>query len=522
MASLNAQNWALGTRLAAHLLRRCSYHYTRDRIDALSQLTAPQAVADILQAMPSPTVAGPPTITKANTLGWWMYEALQDTTIHHKMTFFLHTLFVVDFQQDQEFNFQHLRLLDFYSLGNVKEFAKKMCLDNRMVVYLDSDSSNSGNPNENFAREFLELFTIGKGNQVGPGDYTNYTEHDVQQAARIFTGLRKDDSLSILDADTGIPRASIDFSSHDTGDKTFSSAFGSAVITGASSESDVIREISDFVEMVFAQDETAKRICRRIYRFFVSPTLSDEVETDIITPLASALKSGNYELQPIFSTLLSSIHFNDQDDANNRDEMVGVMFKSPLDLVLQTLSFFKVPIPDPVLDATNHYTTFFEESVQKIMFEPAGLFLFEPELVAGYPAYYQGPDYSRIWFKTSSVAPRYQVAEMLTTGTKVSETGGMGGSILDMVAYVSHPSHISDPSNAYRIATELLLYVFAEYPQTDRFDYFLHTVFLNQIDPENWTREWEDYQSSGDATEVNIQLNTLITALIASPEYQLL
>ncbi len=522
MASLAPITWNLGNRLASHLLRRSSYSFTRERINFLAQKNGPQAVAELLQPMPNPTIAGPSTITKANINAWWMYQAVQDTTIGHKMAFFLHTLFVVDFQKQQELNLEYLRLLNYYSLGNIKEFAKKMSLDNRMVEYLDATRSSAGIPNENYAREFLELFTIGKGASQGPGDYTNYTEADVQEGARVFTGLRVDETLSNIDPDTGLPRAIIDFSQHDTGTKTFSSAFQGTSISGASSEADVIREISDFVEMVFAQEETAKRICRKLYRFFVSPLIDDEIETDIIAPLATTFRDNNYEIQPVLSQLLSSIHFNDQDDANNRDEIVGTMFKSPLDLVLGLMSYFKVPIPDPISEASNHYTTFFQESVQELIFKPAGMFLFEPELVAGYPAYHQAPDFSRIWFKTANVAARYQAAEMFSTGTKVSEVGSIGGPIIDSVAFVSNPNHISDPSNAYKVATELMLFLFAEFPDQERFNYFLHTVFLNGIDPENWTREWEDYEASGIDTEVRIMLDQLIINLLRSPEYQFL
>ena len=75
--------------------------------------------------------------------------------------------------------FDYLSLLRWGALGNFKKFITKMVTDNCMLKYLDNTENSEANPNENFAREFFELFTIGKGPQAGPGDYTNYTEDDI-------------------------------------------------------------------------------------------------------------------------------------------------------------------------------------------------------------------------------------------------------------------------------------------------------------------------------------------------------
>ena len=71
--------------------------------------------------------------------------------------------------------YDYLSLLNFYAMGNIKTFAKKITLDNAMLRYLDNTDNNAENPNENYAREFLELFTILKGAQISEGDYTNYS-----------------------------------------------------------------------------------------------------------------------------------------------------------------------------------------------------------------------------------------------------------------------------------------------------------------------------------------------------------
>ena len=74
-----------------------------------------------------------------------------------------------------------------------------------MLNYLDNTQNNANNPNENYAREFLELFTITKGEQIGEGDYSTYTEDDVIMAAKVFSGFKTKLDRSIIDSDTGIP-----------------------------------------------------------------------------------------------------------------------------------------------------------------------------------------------------------------------------------------------------------------------------------------------------------------------------
>jgi uncharacterized protein (DUF1800 family) len=124
--------------------------------------------------------------------GWWWYNAIKQNTLIDKLTWFLFTTFTVSkddgFGKSAHF-FDYLNLLQFYADKSVKDLARKITFDNSMLYYLDNGDNNNNNPNENYAREFLELFTIGKGPQVSEGDYTNYTEHDVIQAARVFSGI---------------------------------------------------------------------------------------------------------------------------------------------------------------------------------------------------------------------------------------------------------------------------------------------------------------------------------------------
>ena len=268
---------------------------------------------------------------RSQVTAWWWHNAMQETTLKHKLSFFLHTSFTVGKDSGvgaATYFFDHINLLDFYAFGNLKTLAKKITLDNGMLDYLDNTQNNKNNPNENYAREYLELFTILKGEQIGSGNYTNYTEIDIQQAAKVFSGFKKRADRSDIDPDTNIPMGYININQHDTNDKTFSSAFGNQVISGKDTELEIYEELDTFVEMVFAQSETAKAYCRKLYRYFVKSEWNEEVETDIITPLADLLIANNFEILPVVTTLLSSEHFYDADDSDATDNIIGSIIKN--------------------------------------------------------------------------------------------------------------------------------------------------------------------------------------------------
>ena len=133
---------------------------------------------------------------------------MKENKLKNKLVFFLHTCFTVAKDSGagkSAYFYDYLRLLDFYAYGSIKTLAKKITFDNAMLYYLDNTTNNKDNPNENYAREFLELFTILKGPQIANGNYTKYTEHDIQQAARVFSGIKVKPNRDNIDNDTGIP-----------------------------------------------------------------------------------------------------------------------------------------------------------------------------------------------------------------------------------------------------------------------------------------------------------------------------
>lgn len=288
MASLSPLTGSLGHRRAAHLLRRTSFNYTKPKIDQIAGQTATQALNSLLQLnplqlsqpiykdlatqgspvetwllpLPGTPQASLPTddfVLRRWNMIWWCNEALRDTGIGHKMQFFFHQFMQSTANTARNSNFfDYLQLLRWGALGNFKKLAYKMVTDNNMLLYLNNAQNTKTNPNENFAREFLELFTIGKGPQIGPGDYTNYTEDDIIQAAKVLTGYRTKPNRDVVDPETGIPRGDVLISQHVTTNKTFSPKFNNTVITGATTAAGMWVELQAFVDMIFAQPETAK------------------------------------------------------------------------------------------------------------------------------------------------------------------------------------------------------------------------------------------------------------------------
>lgn len=536
MASLLPRSGPLGHRLASHLLRRTTFRYTRAQIDAFAVLTADQAVEQLL-IVPAPTISEPidhqtgqpwinsgvEPITGVGLLrdyvkSWWTHQALLDPSIGHKMMLFLHSNFVVAAAEGTaEEYFDYLGLLRFYATGNFQTLAKKITLDNQMLRYLDNTLNNKANPNENYAREFLELFTIGKGPQVGPGDYTNYTEDDIIAAARLLSGIKTQGNRLNIDPDTGIPMGRLAVFQHDTGDKQFSAAFDNLIIIGKNTADGMLEELDDFVNMIFAQMATAKTICRKLYRFFVSSELNPEIESDIIDPLALTLFNSGYDLGTTLRELLKSVHFYDEDDADATNEIIGGLMRSPLELVLHALAYFEVPIPDPVTDPQEHYDRFYTKGLYRGFLPGAGMDLFKPSDVAGYPAYYQEPDFQKNWFNSSTIVTRYQLPEMLIQGKRVLYNQRLGTEV-DIVQYVN--DNVSNPEDAFTVATELVRDLLPEEPSVDRFDFYLNGMFLDGIPAYDWTADWQAYVSSGDDSDVRPALESLLTSLLYSQEFQ--
>jgi uncharacterized protein (DUF1800 family) len=540
--TLDQHTQALGLRNAKHLLRRTSFNYTKETLLEFSNLTPEQAFDKLITTQntklsepydhkPEDNPHGFWTSSpdgssldgqfrkKIYVAYWWLYNGLHQNSLKQKMTFFLHTSFTVSkFNAGSSVHFyDHMRLLEHYAFGNLKTMSKKITYDNSMLDYLDNTKNNANNPNENYAREFLELFTILKAEQVGNGDYTNYTELDVQQAAKVFSGIKTQYDRTNIDSDTNLPMGRIDAFRHDKDDKTFSYAFDDTVITGSDTEEGIAQELDNFVEMVFSKEATAISFVRKLYRYFVKSEWEDEVEENVIKPLAQQLQTDNYEILPVLKTLLTSKHFYDLDDADNSDEIIGSIIKSPLQICNELISFFKIDIPDPVTESEDFFRFF--DFLYRFYLSAAGMTLWAPDSVAGYPAHYQSPDFDRHWFSSNTVLARYKLIESLLTGRNKIRYNNRINVELNIVEFVQN--NINEPSYATDLITELADLLYPEPISDERKAYFAQNL-LEGFPDYYWTNAWLGYTGSGDDTVVKSRLNALIIQMINAAEFQIM
>lgn len=545
MASLLPYTYNLGTPFARHLVRRSSFCYTVEFIQQLALLPATEAVEilfsapELVSALPfDPLPVGNPvgnfTATSipsssfsdharksAIIAGWWWNNAIHSPTAHFKLTHFLSTCFTVE-KSSSSFTasdfYDYLELLSHYAYGNYKELAKKMTVNNAMLRYLNNDSNGKMAPNENYAREFLELFTIGK---LDLQNNPNYQESDVVQAAKVLTGFKQQADRQLLDADTGIPKGRNQLSEHDLSEKAFSVHFNNQVIAAADSAESMDLELESFVALVFAQQQTAITICAKLYRYFVKPTLSDEVIQDIILPLATELRANQFELLPTIKKLLSSQHFYDQDDQDSSDETLGGIIKSPLQLLSEWGSFFPGTIPDIQGNPVEFYETFWLNFAHNTFLKQANMSLFDPPNVAGHAAYYQSPNFDKSWISTATLAARFRLGSCLIQGENRLAANQVIAAQIPIVALLSQGNFISIVDDPYVLCTELCSQLFGQEPTEERVLYFMNTFLLQGQPRGDWTALWSYYIEAGFTTVVELRLKSLLSALLQAPECQL-
>lgn len=573
-------NGTLGVKRAAHLLRRITFGATKPQIDAFAQLTPAQAINQLLrQNLPDPQLPIDPATgqewvltgtTGANSeenvlqeyfKGWFVAQMLGSGidpslalaySAREKIVFFFHTHFTtiqskVDSSRSLYFQNQLFRMFALDALAtdpliNFKELSVKISIDNAMLALLDGNRNVKGSPNENYAREFMELYTIGRGLEgtlptpTDPGDYILFTETDVQAAARVFSGWDIDRDFATIDAETELRRGKIkgsvlNASSHDNGVKTFSARFDNLVIEpdplllngGLPTEESALDEIRQLVDYLYSKPETVKNICWKIYRYFVyaphTPEDSIPLDATIITEMANTFVASGYKIQPVIENLLRSEHFYDA-GAGVTDDSYGGIIKSPLDLVTGTLRFFDISLPDMATQTEAFYEAT-DEILKRI--DTLGLSFFEPYDVAGYEAYHQYPIYHRSWITPNYLARRYDFVRRVITGAENYIFH------IDLEAFV-----LNNISNAIARDARSLIIEIARYllPHSDnltfdegaddssslsalRLNYFKER-FLQQFDEAYWTTRWD--QSAPDLRE---QLEFLFNAMLQSPEYQL-
>ncbi|NJC26892.1 DUF1800 domain-containing protein [Neolewinella antarctica] len=436
---------------------------------------------------------------RRNSLRGWLNQLRveEGLSTRETMVLFWHNHFSTSFYNDIRWNYVHMNSLRENATGNFRELVKVMTVDAVMLVFLNGNRSTEEFPNENYARELLELFTIGKGPQVGPGDYTNYTEDDIRAIARSLTGWRtravrssSNDSITPL----FIPAR------HDSGTVQLSERFGNQQL--ASSGRNTYKAL---VKLIFEQDEVSRYITRKLYRWFVYHEITDEVEANVIEPLAAILRAADYEMKPVLRALFASEHFFDVASQ-------GPMIKNPIRSVVGTLRQLEV---QPVAGgkAEDFYFATWKRT------EQLGMSDFNPPTVAGWKAYYQEPLFYRQWISATTLPLRQKIVDNLFSSTsKLEDFGPVTYSLLDQVRQFPQPAELLP-----MIGEWVSLLFPRPLPETQIT--FLKNILLPGLPDTQWAVEYSEHRANPNDTNLSaaleVNLRRMVKAMLEMPEFQL-
>ncbi len=276
---------------------------------------------------------------------WINRMATTDAQLREKMSLFWHDHFASRLPLQYFIMQQQNNIIRKYALGSFGDLLKAVSKDAAMLRYLNNQQNRKDSPNENFAREVMELFTLGRG---------HYSEQDIKEAARAFTGW------------SSKARGEFVFRKqwHDSGKK---SVLGH---TGHFNGDDIL-------DILLAQPQTAKYITRKIYQYFVNTTVDEQM----VEKWSTAFFESDYDIEALMRSIFSSEHFY-------ASQNVGTRIKSPVEYIVSLMRRLEISFPDK--DATIF--------MQKAM----GQVLFSPPNVAGWPD-------GRAWIDSSSIMLRMQI-----------------------------------------------------------------------------------------------------------------
>jgi uncharacterized protein (DUF1800 family) len=431
----------------AHLLKRTGYGAHIDRIDSLSQLTPSQAVDEIIQQSIDASLPETPSwidetppypfngqYALANQerarefkIAWT--DEMRKAPLRERLAFFWRNHFVISSHNDIFAPLWHryLTVIRTHTFGNFKEFAKAIGLDHGMLIFLDGqmNSSRDQNPQENYAREFLELFLMGITDKHGK---LNYTQKDISELAKAFSGyavrLRPEFEVT-YDPDRFFDE-----------DKTILGRTGNF-------------DYEEAIEVVFEEraEEIAYYICRKLYRWFVYEGANDE----IVEKMADLFLSSDFEILPVISALLKSEHFFDED-------IMGAKIKSPIEF-LNALYVETGIEPDQSL-----------KERQERWLRDLGQDPIDAPNVAGWPGYH-------LWLDNTTVTHRWNIARRTLTHM-------LPNNAVDVVG-LSRKIAGNDAGDPEKLAMHLTQY-FISVPLPDSETADFKDVLLNGIPDDEW------------------------------------
>ena len=535
LSGINPYSGPWTTNEVIHLLKRTTFGATKADVDFFKTMTMSQAVDALLnvpvaQFTPPPpvknyadstnpndpdnTVAAGQTWVNINTndglintqrlLGfknWWIGQLItQDRNILEKMTLFWHNHFATEMDVIVQtiWAYQNNSILRRNALGNFKQFVKEITTDTGMLVYQNGYLNTNAAPDENYGRELQELFVVGKG---ADNATQGYAEADVKAAARVLTGWQIN----------GTTNTSF-FNSirHDTANKQFSAFYNNTVITGRTGATAGALELNDLLNMFFSINDPSMHICRKLYRWFVYYDIDAATEANVIAPLAQIFRTNNYDIKPVLAALFKSEHFFDPLNQ-------GCLIKSPVDILVGCCREFGVVFPSVTTDYLGAYNTWQLIFSQSIAFQQN---LGDPPNVAGWPAYYQQPQFHEIWINSDTFPKRNQFTDqMLANGY----TRGGKKIVIDPTVFAKSLPNPGDPN---LLIADSISYLF-RLPLTQASMNQLKTDIIlgGQSNDTYWTNAWNAWIANPNdmvnATIVKTKLASLYKYLLKLAEYQL-
>lgn len=388
---------------------------------------------------------------------WWAQVMLDEPiSARESMVLFWHDHFATSIEKvalPQSMYVQN-QLFRRHAFGNFKTLVKAVTIDPAMLIWLDGIDNRYGHRNENYARELLEVFTIGHG---------NYTQDDVVNASKALTGWVTYDGLKgVFVQEYFDPRP-----------KTFMGQTGNF-------------NANDIVDIIFQQPETARYLCRKLYRWFI-----DEYPDDAtIEELAAVLRASNYEVKPVLERMLRSNLFYDP-------TLRGSILCDGVDRSIGSLRALEVQgIDFPDDDGYGDYSpeadwTLFSLAVQ-------GQMLLEPPDVGGWPGY-------RTWVNTTTLPWRKTLDEGLIDGEVDGWQIDMQTDVLELA------QQYTDPNDAVGFVDEVALHLLGA-PPTETVRARLLDELLQGAEPWEWSIYYPEAES---------RLENLFRLAVRLPDYQL-
>ncbi|MGV3600070.1 MAG: DUF1800 domain-containing protein [Dyadobacter fermentans] len=543
MAYLDPYSTPLNDKAAAHLLRRATFGPARSEVAAFVGLSAADAVGRLITNSSAALAPSPPrdldsasptfgqqfldlpyNKTKVEIYGryvnyWWiglMTQQNNKPSILEKLAAFWQNHFVVSSSVvlDYRMMYRYLQLIRTHSVGSFRTLAIEMTTDPAMLIFQNGNENMKGKPNENYARELQELFVVGEKDFYGN---KNYTEDDVKAAARALTGWKVLNHRAANSTSFGSTFAP---ERHDETNKVFSSYYGNKVITGRTGAEAGPAELLDLINMLLAHKESPKYICRELYRWFVNTDVTQDIEDNVIVPLAAFFASveNDFNIEPVVRRLLSSdIFFSEI----NR----GAIIKSPAEWTIGLLRFFQQPVPDMTTeyDAFKNYGRYIFEELNSLQY----VILDQPTVFGYAPFYLTG--YSDNWINGATLGARNLISNKLIYPYVNIKPGYVIG--IDFVGWItSLQPNFSDVAGTpaitcEQIYEEFVKYLFATDLNEAQKNFLIDTAMMKGLARSNWTREWNNYRTTPGKPEYRQVIlyrgQQLMRQMLRMAEYQM-